>query len=123
MKVRKLCNLEQPSDKPIRIMRAPLNNCLDESSFDVRRRGQSSSPNSGRSKNRRQEDLHAFMQINNDFVDFQFGLSDNSRAVLARHMSCMTVTTAVLQPGFVISGLVKIGDHATGDSCCSFCTR
>lgn len=98
MKVRKMCNLESPGDEPAPMMRAPLN----ESATSWTRRALTSEEGADFMRRileapKTVDRRIATHSCKSTLISWtsKYGLSDNARAVLARHMSCVNATTAV----------------------------
>lgn len=98
MRLRKMCNLESPGEEPAPMMRAPLNESAtawtsraltSEEGAEFMRRILSAPKTASR--------RIATHSCKSTLISWtsKYGLSDNARAVLARHMSCVSATTAV----------------------------
>ena len=98
LKVRKLCNLQNPGDDPEPMMRAPLN--LDATEWSKRPLTSEEGAEFIRrilgapKTTDRRLSTHSCKSTMISWTA-KYGLSDHMRAVLARHMSCVSATTAV----------------------------
>ena len=98
LKVHKLCGLDVPAEEPVPMMRAPLNLAAaqwsdrpltsEEGAEFIRRI--LCAPKTAE----RRLSTHSCKSTLLSWTA-KYGLSDNARAVLARHMSCVSATTAV----------------------------
>ena len=95
MKVKKLYNLETPADEPIPIMRAPLN--LDATVWSDRPLSSEEGAEFIRRILEAPKTTCTSLSCKSTLISWtaKYGLSDNTRAVLARHMSCASATAAV----------------------------
>lgn len=98
LKVRKLCNLQNPGDDPEPMMRAPLN--LDATEWSKRPLTSEEGAEFIRrilgapKTTDRRLSTHSCKSTMISWTA-KYGLSDHMRAVLARHVSCVSATTAV----------------------------
>ena len=92
MHVRKMCNLSNPGEDPEPMMRAPLN--MEATTWSKRALSSLGRILRAPRTLERRLSTHSFKSTMVSRTA-KYGLSDNARAVLARHMSCVSATTAV----------------------------